>query len=1163
MNTIFLAMLASLSTLGSCTDVEDRLGPADFPTKGADGVAYYLDSKSGDDSNDGLSAETAWRSLERVEKVYLQAGNSILLRRGSSWQGQLAPRGQGTQSQPIVVGAYGEGALPLIEGCGKVDAAVKLTNQSYWVIENLEVTNAAPARDAYRCGIMVENNGGATVSGITIRNNKVHDVTGSFSYSGDYHPHQFGGISCTTMSVTAGEEKFDNVLIEGNEVERVGRTGIVVWDFVWGSNTQSSTNVVIRGNTVRETDSDGILTYGCNGSLIEYNLADGCGSWREDGGFNGAAAIWCTRGKNCVIQFNEACNTRALEGNDDGTGFDIDLDSTDCIVQYNYSHDNAGGFMLIIDAHKEQGSGSKGSIVRYNISQNDRKRLFMVAGGVTPGMQIYNNTLYVGEGLDTKLMDHTWDNAGDLDAAWSFRNNLICNFGSGEWVVPGSQGQFAGNIYWGNHPASEPDEADKMTFDPMLAAPGTGGSGLASLDGYKLQEASPAVNAGVQVASNGGRDFWGNPVSRRGQATVGACEPNGEVQLGGYLWDPIDDWSQVYFHSDNLNLDSSNPHFFDTDASRAVRQDKNDGVLVYRLDNLKSAMVTAYFGVWYGVTSIDVIRMEVSATGREDDYAPVAVRGGSAGDVAEGWQKYEIHINETLPDGMNFLKVSMVDTFNEAWAIQLGEVEISDEPAEVILPSDNTFTEPFDNLGNLAFSSGDNLIVAWSSEEDIAAFFDGDAGRVARSNGNEAVMAWQYAGVADFALTAYLCGDPGDDFGFLQVLGTAAADPSTLTAIPVEFTLAATRGDWREYRITPSGDMPQGYNFLAIRLPQTAHAPGGWELQLGELKISDRKLSEEPVTPVDPAAFNDPLDNLDKLTFSSGDNLIIAWSSEEDIAAYFDGDAGRLARSNGNEAVVAWQYAGVADFAVTAFFCGDPGQDEFLQVLGTAAADPSTLTAIPVRFSLVATRGDWREYRITPSGDVPQGYNFLAIRLPQSPLAPQGWELQIADVQIADRKFSQTPDTPGPTQTITDELGDMSRLFAKSDNVVTDWGNEANFKGDGARATRNSSAAGFIAYACPGLSDFDITAFFSVYIDNSYLKVYAASSDDFSDWVEIPCTFTEISAVPDAFTGYSVTPAGAIPENCGYLYIEMLQIPVEGNGWTTQIGTVKITCAAE
>ena len=839
--TMVLAILTSFLAFAGCSKVEDSLGDADYPSKGENGAAYYVDSRSGDDLNDGLSPETAWKSLERVGNVYLQAGNSILLRKGSEWTGQLAPKGSGTQSAPIRIGTYGDGDRPVINGGGTVDAGVKLENQSWWIVEGLEITNRAAERDMYRCGILVENNGSTTVSGITVRDNFIHDVTSSFGYSGVYHPHQFGGISFTTMNVDVPEEKFDNILIENNTVESVGRTGIVVWDFVWGSNTQSSTNVIIRGNTVRNTDSDGILTYGCNGSLIEYNVADGCGAYREDGGFNGAAAIWCTRGSDCIIQYNEARNTKALEGNDDGTGFDIDLDSSDCIVQYNYSHDNEGGFMLLIDAHKEQGNGSRGSIVRYNISQNDGKRIFMIAGGVTPGMQIYNNTIYIAEGLDTKLMDHTWDNAGDLDAEWSFRNNLIYNLGSGEWVIPGNTGVFEGNLYYGNHPASEPEEEDKMTADPLMESPGSGGDGIGSTGGYRLRDGSPAINAGVQISSNGGLDYWGNPVSRRGKATIGAHEPDGEVQEGGYLYDPVDDWSLMSWHSDNLGLDSSNPQYFDADESRAVRQDKEDGVIVYNVDNLKSATVTVYLGVWYGVTSADCMHLYVSGSGEEDDYAEVEVYGSAAGDVVEGYQKYEVRINEVLPDGMNWLKIVMRDTFNEAWAIQLGEVEVSDEPADVVLPEDNVFTDHLDNTSNLFYVTG-NVINAWSPEEDIANFFNGDSGRIARSDGEEAYIVWNYESIADFSITVYFCGDPGDDFSFVMIQGASSPDFGALSDIPVEFSLQETRGDWRGYRVTPAEALDGSFNYLAVHFLKSERTPAGWEFQVADVTLSDNGI---------------------------------------------------------------------------------------------------------------------------------------------------------------------------------------------------------------------------------------------------------------------------------------------------------------------------------
>ena len=45
---------------------------------------YYVSSLSGDDSNNGTSPATAWKTIERVNRVIpsLKPGNSVLFERG-------------------------------------------------------------------------------------------------------------------------------------------------------------------------------------------------------------------------------------------------------------------------------------------------------------------------------------------------------------------------------------------------------------------------------------------------------------------------------------------------------------------------------------------------------------------------------------------------------------------------------------------------------------------------------------------------------------------------------------------------------------------------------------------------------------------------------------------------------------------------------------------------------------------------------------------------------------------------------------------------------------------------------------------------------------------------------------------------------------------------
>ena len=79
------------------------------------GAVYYADSRDGDDSLDGLSATTAWRSLEKVNAAPLKPGDSILFRRGSIWRGQLDSK-SGEPGRPVRYSVYGEGPKPLFLG---------------------------------------------------------------------------------------------------------------------------------------------------------------------------------------------------------------------------------------------------------------------------------------------------------------------------------------------------------------------------------------------------------------------------------------------------------------------------------------------------------------------------------------------------------------------------------------------------------------------------------------------------------------------------------------------------------------------------------------------------------------------------------------------------------------------------------------------------------------------------------------------------------------------------------------------------------------------------------------------------------------------------------------------------------------------------------------
>ena len=81
---------------------------------------YYFSSK-GHFGGDG-SKESPFCNLHEAKKLDIHPGDSLLLERGSVFERQWLHLHDhvGTKERPIVVGCYGEGALPVIrtEGLG-------------------------------------------------------------------------------------------------------------------------------------------------------------------------------------------------------------------------------------------------------------------------------------------------------------------------------------------------------------------------------------------------------------------------------------------------------------------------------------------------------------------------------------------------------------------------------------------------------------------------------------------------------------------------------------------------------------------------------------------------------------------------------------------------------------------------------------------------------------------------------------------------------------------------------------------------------------------------------------------------------------------------------------------------------------------------------------
>ena len=85
------------------------------------GTVYYV-SGDGDDRNDGLTPQSAWKSLHRVSTAALQTGDGVLFRRGDVFRGMI------TAQSGVAYGAFGTGEKPRLYGWDK-----NLADPALWV----------------------------------------------------------------------------------------------------------------------------------------------------------------------------------------------------------------------------------------------------------------------------------------------------------------------------------------------------------------------------------------------------------------------------------------------------------------------------------------------------------------------------------------------------------------------------------------------------------------------------------------------------------------------------------------------------------------------------------------------------------------------------------------------------------------------------------------------------------------------------------------------------------------------------------------------------------------------------------------------------------------------------------------------------------------------
>jgi hypothetical protein len=510
--------------------------------------SYHIDDISGDDSNNGLSQSEAWRSIDRVNTVEFHPGDTILFRRGGEWVGNLKPLGSGTPGNRIVIGAYGNGPAPLIDAKGviasgeKVSYTIRLFNQEYIEIRDLKIKNfkffEEPRKvngkmsDSFvyapKMGIYIEGKDCGTLNQIHLINLEICDINGDMSTK--HNGGVFAEITWSNEKSKRIKSNFNGLYTEGcyfHDIDRTGWSNTSVWSnrsltSAWGNslangkihNWYPSEQIIFRNNKFEKSGANALILRVAAGPLVShclftYNACKGSG--------NASFPFNCD---DALFQYNEACYTVYNSEADswdnkkdaDAGGFDSDWNCKNTIIQYNYSHHNGYGGILICCDGGSKTAFNNGTIVRYNIFEDNRHHVIRTSGPASNN-KIYNNVIFSGSELDSVMLIYHKSWAGYSDST-AYLNNIFYSEGKGNYIDLGKsdRNEFLSNTFYGNI-KNEPNDSLKSKLNPHFKSSCSSKSNWFNTLRFMLQEDSPEINQGVLIKGHPEYDFLGNKIN--------------------------------------------------------------------------------------------------------------------------------------------------------------------------------------------------------------------------------------------------------------------------------------------------------------------------------------------------------------------------------------------------------------------------------------------------------------------------------------------------------------------------------------------------------------------------------------------------------------------------------------------------------------------------
>jgi len=498
------------------------------------GKTYYV-SAAGSDAADGLTTGTPWASISKVNAKTFIAGDTILFRGGDSFSGQIyvPPGVAANATYKLTFSSYGTGRATITNGTGSGfygynSPGIEIDNLNF-VGSSTNYDGIAFYRDLASRGDYIK------VTNCDISGWKTGIALGATQATGGYSNVTFGYCNL-----------FNN---RDNGINVYG-----AWPGTGVASSLSNSSLLIeycnaydnKGNVANTTTNsgNGIVVGSTATGTIQY-----CTAYRNGElctAPEGAAGIWTYQSDSITIQNCLAYDNRT-GGTADGDGFDLDIGTSNSIIQYCLSYNNKGaGILLYADASNNLHIGNT---VRYNMCWgNGTSNAYY--GEITldnnvRNAYIYNNTLISRSGIGGNAASPVINiDTGSYNAVY-FINNIILQTGTGSLVSsnaanPTNEIWFAYNAYysfgtfnikWGVPTYSSVApwctavsqevhnsnqvfyQGDPMIIDPTSSPAITSVANLTSYELGRLVEGAPVSELGTSIqtllsTSPGTRDYY-------------------------------------------------------------------------------------------------------------------------------------------------------------------------------------------------------------------------------------------------------------------------------------------------------------------------------------------------------------------------------------------------------------------------------------------------------------------------------------------------------------------------------------------------------------------------------------------------------------------------------------------------------------------------------